>query len=144
MSFIFFSIIFTSCKNDASNPSSGDLGNTFIDTNENKPQIIVPDGELESLDTLINKEESPASITEEKIEIEKNFGQQWDFCNCVKALDSLTQALGKNNLSDQELDQLLQRSDYIDLKCKTITAEPSSTLEEREAHQKKVRKCLNN
>jgi hypothetical protein len=73
--------------------------------------------------------------------IEKKFGEQWDFCTCVVANDSINKAFEKN-ISDKQADVLMKRWEYIELKCKAFLTQPNSTPEERAIHEKKVKKCL--
>jgi hypothetical protein len=77
--------------------------------------------------------------------IEKKYGEQWDFCDCVRKGDSLNKALQRENLTDAEVDRLLQRFDYIDKKCQAFKiTDPNRTPAERIKHAKKVRDCLKN
>jgi hypothetical protein len=78
---------------------------------------------------------------ENHVKIVKKYGEQWDFCKCVVANDSINDAFEKNLTPKQE-DALMKRWDYVDSKCKEMTTLPSTTPEEREAHERKVKKCL--
>lgn len=92
------------------------------------------------VETLNEQQESEANLTK----IESQYGQQWDFCTCVKKNDSLDRAF-KSELSDEEFEILLKRFDYIDQHCKAFLAgNPNLTPEQREEHKEKVRKCLEN
>jgi hypothetical protein len=83
-------------------------------------------------------------LQENLLKIEAKYGEQWDFCNCVVVGDSINDALQKD-MSDKELDKLLKRFDYVDKKCQAFRIQdPNRTPEERDAHEKRVRKCLKN
>lgn len=76
--------------------------------------------------------------------IEKKYGEQWGFCECVVANDSIDKAV--KNLIDFETPQaekLLDRFDYVSKKCQAFLGmDASRTPEERQKHEKKVKKCL--
>lgn len=75
--------------------------------------------------------------------IEKKYGEQWDFCNCVVKGDSINKAFSKPNLPDAEFDRLSNRFDEIDEKCQAFRIQDANrTPEERDMHERKVRKCL--
>lgn len=75
--------------------------------------------------------------------IEEKYGEQWDFCNCVVKGDSINKAFSKPNLPDVEFDRLSDRFDEIDEKCQAFRVQDANrTPEQREQHEKKVRKCL--
>lgn len=79
---------------------------------------------------------------ESLIEIEKKYGEQWDFCTCVIKNDSINKAFSKP-VSDSEFDRLSERFDVIDEKCKAFLVQnPNVTPEERVEHERKVKKCL--
>lgn len=74
--------------------------------------------------------------------IEKEHGEQWDFCTCVVKNDSINKAFA-DPVSDDEFDRLSDRFDVIDKHCKAFLAQnPNQTPEERLKHEKKVNKCL--
>ncbi|MDX1446770.1 hypothetical protein [Lishizhenia sp.] len=142
---IFLSVLIISCNNDASRKKIPQThkANT-LNTNENTTKEIAqnPNLAVENTDTISTPLPEPDTIIH--AEIEKKFGLQWDFCNCIKAIDSIEKALESETTAESDFDFLLQRSDYIDSKCKEITATPNNTVEEREIHFKKVQNCLNN
>ncbi len=89
--------------------------------------------------TSVDTNELNASIAK----IEEKYGEQWDFCDCVIKGDSINKAFSKPNLPDAEFDRLAARFDVIDEKCQAFRIQDGSrTPEEREAHEKKVKKCL--
>lgn len=92
--------------------------------------------------STVDKENS-AEFKKSLVKIEKEFGQQWGFCDCVVKGDSINKAFMNANLSDSEFDRLASRLDEIDEKCQAFRIQnPSGTPEERANHEKKVRKCL--
>jgi len=74
--------------------------------------------------------------------IVKKYGEQWDFCKCVVANDSITDVAEKGKLTDKQYDALMARWEYVDTKCKELTTFDNTTPEERDKHEKRVNKCL--
>ena len=75
--------------------------------------------------------------------IQKKYGIQWDFCDCVKKNDSIDRLLKKQKLSDAQLEEILLRADEIDKKCKVLLTDLKSNKPmDRAKHQAKVRECL--
>lgn len=75
--------------------------------------------------------------------IEEKYGEQWGFCDCAIKGDSINKAFSIPNLPDAEFERLSKRFDEIDAKCQAFhIQDPSRTPDQREAHEKKVRKCL--
>lgn len=92
-------------------------------------------GSATSVDTLELKE----SIAK----IEMKYGEQWDFCDCVIKGDSINKAFSKPNLPDAEFERLAKRFDVIDEKCQAFRIQDANrTPEQRDLHERKVRKCL--
>ncbi len=89
--------------------------------------------------------DSAGYINEDKAltsQIEKVYGEQWDFCDCVVKNDSVNKAI--ESAGDDEFDALLVRMDTIDKHCKEMLTAANTTPEERDRHKRKVRKCLKN
>lgn len=84
----------------------------------------------------INEDEALTS------QIEKVYGEQWDFCDCVVKNDSVNKAI--ESAGDDEFDALLVRMDTIDKNCKEMLTAANTTPKERDCHKRKVRKCLKN
>jgi len=79
-------------------------------------------------------------FVENKIKIEEKFGEQWDFCRCVLANDSLDRLIKKNVDLDEKF---MKTFDEVDQKCKAfLVMSPNKTPEEREEHEQKIKKCL--
>lgn len=75
--------------------------------------------------------------------IEKKYGEQWDFCACISKGDSVNKAILKPNLSDKQLQKVLNRFEYINKKCQSFKIQDASrSPEQRERHEKKVKECL--
>ncbi len=76
-------------------------------------------------------------------EIEKKFGKQWDFCDCVVKNDSINKVFeNADALSEEEFNAAFERMEEIDKHCKELTSAPNTTPDERARHKRKVRKCL--
>ena len=76
-------------------------------------------------------------------EIEAEYGEQWDFCHCVVAQDSLNKAVMDPDITDLQFDSLMVLMDSIDNRCKAfLVMSAIETPEERAAHEGKVRDCL--
>lgn len=133
--FVFCLSLFVACKQKPEECSSCEMETT-------QDSIVEPD--KSSLDAAL-KSTAVESTTKEQVEnlkkIEKKFGEQWDFCTCVKANDSINTAFEKN-VSDKQAEKLMARWEYVELKCKAFLTQPNTTPEERAAHEKKVKRCL--
>lgn len=89
----------------------------------------------------IKKDKSVVDVDfkENKKEIEKVFGEQWDFCHCVVVNDSIDKAVKSGNFDDK----LMERFDEVEVKCKSfLVMDNSRTPEERMLHEKKIKNCL--
>ena len=78
-----------------------------------------------------------------KAAIEKKFGKQWDFCDCVKKNDSINKVIDKTP-ENANFDPIFARMEVIDKHCKELLTAPNSTPEERAIYERKVKKCLKN
>lgn len=76
--------------------------------------------------------------------IEKKYGEQWGFCECVVANDSVNVAIiSLKDFEGPKFDKLMARSDFITTKCQAfLSMDSSKTPEERYKHEQKVKKCL--
>lgn len=82
-------------------------------------------------------------LNESIMKIEEKYGEQWDFCDCVVKGDSINKAFSESNLPDAEFERLSKRFDVIDQKCQAFRIQDANrTPEQREMHEKKVKKCL--
>ncbi|MFN5418588.1 MAG: hypothetical protein ACK5B9_16130 [Flavobacteriia bacterium] len=114
--------------------------------------------EIEANDTIPKKDtiasledalqaDKTLTVTKEQVEnhekIVKKYGEQWDFCACIHANDSIDKAFKKKLTTKQE-EKLMARWEYVDVKCKEFLTNPNTTPEERAIHEKKVKKCLRN
>ena len=127
---------FTACNSDAVKPEKVEVVKE-VDT-------IVP---AQSSDEAVSKATVGVSVSQAKEEkknaelIEKKYGEQWDFCTCVLANDSITDAFEKKMSPAQET-KLMARWDYVDKKCKELTTFDQTNPDQRTAHDRKVLKCL--
>ena len=140
---LFFITVFTviSCTSDGKNPDEllDSVDSTSIDKEalDTLDKQIISDYDMSTVDKKNSKE-----FKENLVKIEKEFGEQWGFCDCVIKNDSINKAFSKQ-VSDKEFDRLSDRFDEIDLKCKAFLAQsPNTTPEDRIKHEKKVKKCL--
>ena len=103
---------------------------------------INEDSLQEAIDRSKNLQSSMSDSIELKesvAKIEEKYGEQWDFCQCVVVNDSIDRAIKLGNTTDK----LLDRWDLVDRKCQAFRIQdPNRTPEEREAHERKVNKCL--
>jgi hypothetical protein len=129
--FLAFFLVLFSCKSGEGEVTDGDIS----DVDSLSVELGMDDsGETE-------EKAKEADLNESTKAIEEIYGEQWDFCACIVVQDSIDKAFQKD-LSDAEMDRLIERSDFVDNKCKTLLIQPNSTPEEREKHEKKVRNCL--
>jgi hypothetical protein len=101
----------------------------------------------EEIDTLPPEDliDSSGYVTDDNAisaAIVEKYGEQWDFCDCVVKNDSVQTAI--ENASDEDFDRILERMEVIDQHCKEMLTTANRTPEERDAHNRKVRKCLKN
>jgi hypothetical protein len=132
---LFFTLLITACKSEDSEDTS---------TNEKVKQEIDSTSVLDTTKTTPKKIEV-VSKKEEKKEIHQKivakYGEQWDFCSCVTANDSINKAFEKN-LTDKQSEKLMVRWEYVENKCKEFLTTPNTTPEQRLEHELKVKKCL--
>lgn len=95
---------------------------------------------LQNEDIVVDVVSSDPDVQEAHEEIVKKFGEQWDFCTCIVKSDSVNNALME--APDDLFDEVMERSEYIDSKCKGLLIQPNATPEERAKHEKRVKKCL--
>ncbi len=93
-------------------------------------------------DTITEKKSVAIENKENHEKIVKKYGEQWDFCTCVVANDSINDAFEKGNMTPKQEEKLMARWEYVDNKCKELLTTPNTTPEERAKHDKKVMKCL--
>jgi len=106
---------------------------TVVDTVSSElPDSLVKDGYVEETKAL-------ASV------IEKKYGVQWDFCDCIVKSDSINKVMSDlEGVSDEDIDIIFARWDEIDMHCKELITAPNTTPEERSKYSKKVKRCLRN
>ena len=130
-----------SCTNNSDNHSEIE-NEVSIDT---MITVSTPDTITSDLDSNTIESYETDVLVETKAKIEKEYGEQWDFCDCIFKTDSIQNAIEKvGDISDKEFDKIMSRFEEIDQHCKTIIASPNTTPEQRKAHERKVKKCLKN
>ncbi len=99
-----------------------------------------------SSDSKIKSQDTSTIVIEDNHErIKKKYGEQWDFCDCVKKNDSIDKLLKNQTLSDSELDKVLKRADVVENNCKILLTDlKSNKPSDRQRHQEKVKACLEN
>lgn len=135
--FLSASIFTFSGCNGSNDGTEGENDSLKIDTT-----LGIDTTDLNAIDTVgvdsagyIDEEAALAST------IEKKYGEQWEFCDCVVKNDSVNEAI-MNTDDDAKLDKILARMDVIDQHCKEMLTTPNTTPEERDRHERKVKKCL--
>ena len=111
---------------------------------ENKKDTVTKVDNLETAlkDTVTEKKSVTLENKENHEKIVKKYGEQWDFCTCVVANDSINDAFEKGKMTPKQEEKLMARWEYVDNKCKELLTTPNTTPEEREKHDRKVMKCL--
>ena len=136
-SIVLFVVTLSSCNQSKTNSEA-------IETEtEDTTQIEVIQEEVTPEQAVIEATKKDKSVDvdfkENKKEIEKVFGEQWDFCHCVVVNDSIDKAVKAGNFDDK----LLERFDEVEVKCKSfLVMDNSRTPEERTLHEKKIKNCL--
>ncbi len=130
--FAALALIVSACCAD---PDSLKEQSVLVDTLQEETSII---------DTLLTDSgQYVDEIAETEALIEATYGEQWEFCDCVIKNDSVNKAV-ETSVSDADFDRVMARMDVIEQHCKSMLAQPNTTPEEREKHERKVRKCLQN
>lgn len=132
--YLFSTLLFlVSCNSNENALPTEDLP---VDSLKVSDYIETVDEEIVSVDIVSNDPD----VQEAHAEIVKNFGEQWDFCTCIVKSDSVNNALME--APDELFDKVMERSEYIDSKCKGLLIQPNATPEDRALHEKRVKKCL--
>jgi hypothetical protein len=137
--YIFLSgiiVAFSACKGD------GDAIDVDVDTIAIDTTLGIDTTDINPIDTVtvdsagyINEDEALTGT------IEKIYGEQWEFCDCVVKNDSVNTAIMDTD-DDAMIDLILVRMEIIDQHCKEMLTTPNKTPEEREKHERKVKNCL--
>lgn len=142
ISFILFATLFIASCSDGNK----DVVETIIVDSDSSEVELPVDSTI--VDTVVSDYDfskvDPKDREEFKqnlVKIEKKYGVQWDFCDCAVKSDSVNKAF--MNVSDEDFDALMERSDFIDEKCQGFRAQSADrTPEDRAKHEVKIRKCL--
>lgn len=132
------SLFLFSCKSGSSDHPDNEMDSI---ANQDTIQLLGFDTNVVeiAIDTIKKVYDNP-EVQEAHVAIVKQFGQQWDFCKCIIKSDSVNNALME--ASDDEFDAVMERSNFIDNKCKGLLIQPNATPEDRYKHENKVKKCL--
>lgn len=132
--FLFAFIMFFSCgrKNENQNIAPEETS-------------LIEQDLTEALTTDTVKKKHEIKEQKENLEkIEKKYGEQWGFCECVVINDSIDKAV--KSLADfetPEAEKLLERWEFVSNRCQAFLGMDSNkTPEDREKHAKKVKRCL--
>ena len=138
ITFLFLAIL-TSCSQTETNSEVIEIETDDTTQVEVIKEDITPE---QAVVEAIKKDKSvDVDFKENKKEIEKVFGEQWDFCHCVVVNDSIDKAVKSGNFDDK----LMERFDEVEVKCKSfLVMDNSRTPEERMLHEKKIKNCLRN
>ena len=127
------------CKSGSNDDVSGEIDSTNVQSSDSTSHELNTESHVK--DTVIEEVVyKDPEVQEAHEEIVKKFGIQWDFCTCVQKSDSVNTALME--ASDDKFDAVMERSEYIDSKCKGLLIQPNGTPEDRYKHEKKVKNCL--
>ena len=134
---IFFSIslVVLACSSKHISEDCGPCGVNMnrVEVAETPEEAIIQNKEADT-STTGNEE-----FRENKMKIEAIYGEQWDFCKCVILNDSLDKAAKSGTMDDKFMD----RFEEVDKRCKSfLVMDNIRTPEEREKHDKKIRRCL--
>jgi hypothetical protein len=129
--FILLVICF-SCTEKKSKTNSTSTEKQLVKKDSVKPEI-------KEIKIISKKNEK----TENHNKIIEKFGEQWDFCKCVLANDSINSAFEKT-VTDAETNRLMKRWERVEVKCKEFLTSENITPEQRIEHELKVKKCLKN
>ncbi len=90
------------------------------------------------------KKKNTKELQENLKQIEKKYGEQWGFCECVVANDSINTAImNTTDFEGPKFDKLMKRSDFVTNKCQAfLSLDANKTPAERASHERKVKKCL--
>ncbi|MNK12895.1 hypothetical protein D3C87_309730 [compost metagenome] len=133
--FLFLTFLLFSC---GSNEECTDCQmKVQADTLEKKDDLTIA-----LKDTATEKKSVAVEMKENHAKIVQKYGEQWDFCTCVIANDSINTAFEKGGMTPKQEEKLMARWEHVDMKCKELLTNPNTTPDERARHEKKVRKCL--
>ncbi len=135
-------LLMAACNNSDLNNSDVLVDSLNIIHTDTTPFVFKVDTTSVLHDSLIEAgyvEETAALATV----IEKKYGIQWDFCDCVVKNDSINKVTSDlDGVSDEQVDIIFARWDEIELHCKELLTAPNTTPEERSKYSKKVKRCL--
>jgi len=130
-------ILLTSCTNENPNLKLPKVQKDVVEADTLASKIID--------DLNVAKNQKNAKEFKENLKIiEKKYGEQWGFCECVVANDSVNIAIIATTIFEgPKFDKLMDRSNYISEKCQAfLSLDANKTPNERASHERKVKKCL--
>ncbi|WP_300664340.1 hypothetical protein [Fluviicola sp.] len=132
---LFLALFFVSCSsNEECKECEMDLTKDTISETDDLTTALK--------DTAVEKKSVAVEMKENHEKIVKKYGEQWDFCTCVVANDSINTAFEKGGMTPKQEEKVMARWEVVDQKCKELLTTPNTTPEERAKHDKKVMKCL--
>jgi hypothetical protein len=131
-------LILIACKNGSPDDTNNETDS--LTNQESIPSTEIDTNVVEEQPDTIKKVYKNPEVQEAHLEIVKKYGKQWDFCKCIVKSDSVNTALME--APDDKFDAVMERSNFIDNKCKGLLIQPNATPEDRYKHEKKVKKCL--
>lgn len=133
--FLFLALFFVSCSsNEGCKECEVDMAKDTISETDDLTTALK--------DTAVEKKSVTVEMKENHEKIVKKYGEQWDFCTCVIANDSINDAFEKGGMTPKQEEKIMARWEVVDQKCKELLTTPNTTPEERAKHDKKVMKCL--
>jgi hypothetical protein len=102
-------VFFVSCTNDVKEKQQN-IPEQSEEINEKNNDSINNTKKIETINKKEEKKENHQKIV-------AKYGEQWDFCKCVVANDSINTAF-EGNLTDKQSDKLMIRWEHVENKCK--------------------------
>lgn len=141
---ILLLFLIVSCSTDQENTDTVILDadarerDSIAQLEDSLDQIIASDYDMSMVDEKKRKD-----FKENLIRIEKEHGEQWDFCVCAVKKDSAEKALIADGISDEHFEVVWARSEWIDKKCQAFDVQGDQRTPEQRAKRKKdIDDCL--
>lgn len=133
--FLFSCFLFSCSEEKPSNCTY--CGENLNYGNSSSGVLIDESNGLITIDTVSGPDEQ---FEENKRKIEAKYGEQWDFCHCIVANDSLDRMVKANVDLDEKF---MARFEEVSNKCQAFLVQsPNITPDERAKHEQKARRCL--
>ena len=105
---------------------------SIVELEDSLDNIIVSDYNMSMVDEKKRKD-----FKENLIRIEKEHGEQWDFCTCAVKKDSAEKALLANDIKNEHFEEVWARSEWIDKKCQAFDVQSDQRTPDQRAKRKK-------